>query len=396
MPDLIRHPVCLFLDSGVRRNDRTAASRGECTLSDSKWGPRYPFLLEELAVMRNSRNLLVVGLLLVFLSVVPEPVLPADDEALLNMAKGVLGILPAVMTTDQNPVTPEKINLGRMLFYEMRISIDGTISCSKCHPVSLYAADGLRKSSGNKCKVNPRNAPTVFNAAAQIAAHWIGNRTSVEDQAKQSVVGPPSFGMPSYASVEDRLRKSKEYVALFKKAFPGEKEPVTIDHFAMAVGAFERILVTPSPFDAFLKGDKKALTDIQKKGLKTFVDVGCATCHSGAYVGGQMYERFGVFESYWKLTKSEEIDEGRYGVTKTESDKYVFKVPVLRNVGRTAPYFHDGSVDELKEAVMIMGKIQMGKDLSNQQNEEIASFLHSLTGKIPEDALKVPVLPIME
>jgi cytochrome c peroxidase len=346
--------------------------------------------------MKDNRNFLTMSLFLVFVSVFSGPVSAAGDEALLKMAKGVFGPLPAVMTSDQNPVTPEKTKLGRVLFYESRISIDGTVSCAKCHPVSLYAADGLRKASGNKCKVNPRNAPTVLNAAGQIAAHWIGNRTSVEDQAKQSVTGPASFGMPSNASVEDRLRKSKEYVALFKKAFPGEKEPVTIDHFAMAIGAFERTLVTPSPFDAFMKGDKKALTERQKSGLKTFAEVGCTTCHSGAYVGGQMYERFGLLDSYWKWTKSEEIDEGRFAVTKTESDKYLFKVPVLRNVGRTAPYFHDGSVDELKDAVMIMAKIQLGKDLSNQQDEEIVSFLHSLTGRIPEAALKVPLLPIMQ
>ena len=347
--------------------------------------------------MKKHTDFLIIICLFVFLFAFAEMACPGDqDQELLKMAKGVLDMLPSAMTSDQNPITPDKVRLGKILFYETRISIDGTVSCARCHPFSLYAADGLRKSIGDNFKVNPRNAPTVLNAAAQISEHWIGNKTSVEDQAKQSVMGPPSFGMPSYDSVENKLREFKEYRVLFRKAFPGNKEPVTIDNFAMAIGAFERTLVTPSPFDAFLKGNKEALTNIQRKGLKTFIDVACVTCHSGAYVGGQMYQKFGIFEPYWKYTKSKEIDEGRYVVTKNESDKYVFKVPVLRNVEKTAPYFHDGSVDKLEDAVIIMGKIQLRKDLSKQQNEEIISFLDSLTGEIPTDALEVPLLPSME
>jgi cytochrome c peroxidase len=260
----------------------------------------------------------------------------------------------------------------------------------------LYAADGLKKSIGNNCKVNPRNAPTLFNAAGQISTHWIGNRADVEDQAKQSVIGPPSFGRPSYEAVEKKLKEIKGYMDLFKKAFPKDNEPVTVDHFAKAVGAFERTLVTPSPFDAFLKGSKGALKEQEKRGLKTFMEAGCVSCHSGQYVGGQMYQKFGVIEPYWKYTKSEEIDEGRLAVTKNESDRYVFKVSVLRNVVKTSPYFHDGSVDKLRDAVWIMGKIQLGRDLTQPQIEDIVTFLKSLTGKIPEDALKVPLLPSVE
>jgi cytochrome c peroxidase len=315
------------------------------------------------------------------------------DEALLKHAKSIFGALPQVMASEENPVTPEKVQLGKILFYETRISVDGTVSCSRCHPFGLYAADGLKKSIGNNCQLNPRNAPTILNAAAQISEHWIGNRTDVEDQAKQSVIGPPSFGMPSYEAVENKLKELKEYMKLFKKAFPGEPNPITMDNFAKSVGAFERTLVTPSAFDAFVKGDMAALTAPQKRGLKTYVETGCMTCHSGAYFGGQMYQKFGIFEPYWKYTKSEPIDEGRYVVTKNEADKYVFKVPVLRNVEKTSPYFHDGSIDKLENAVWIMGKIQLGKDLSKARVEEVVTFLKSLTGKIPEDALKVPLLP---
>jgi cytochrome c peroxidase len=318
------------------------------------------------------------------------------DEDLLKQAKQIFGPLPQVMTSEKNPVTPEKVKLGKILFYENRISVDGTVSCARCHPIGLYAADGLKKSIGNNCKVNPRNAPTLFNAAGQISAHWIGNRVDVEDQARQSVTGPPSFGMPSNEAVEAKLKGIPGYTELFKKAFPGESGPVTVDNFARAVGAFERTLVTPSPFDSFLRGDLAALNEQEKRGLKTYMEAGCIMCHSGPYVGGQMYEKFGIFEPYWKYTKSEPIDEGRYAVTKNEADKYAFKVPVLRNVAKTSPYFHDGSVDKLEEAVWIMGKIQLNRDLTKVQVEEIVSFLKSLTGMIPKEALTIPMLPSTE
>ena len=320
----------------------------------------------------------------------------SGDEDLLQQAKQIFSPLPQVMTSEKNPVTPAKVKLGKILFYETRISVDGTVSCARCHPIGLYAADGLKKSIGNNCKVNPRNAPTLLNAAGQISAHWIGNRADVEDQARQSVTGPPSFGMPSHEAVEAKLRGIPGYTELFKKAFPGESSPVTVDNFAKAVGAFERTLVTPSPFDSFLKGDVAALKEEEKRGLKTFMEAGCVMCHFGTYLGGQMYEKFGIFEPYWKYTRSEPIDEGRYAVTKNEADKYVFKVSVLRNVAKTAPYFHDGSVDKLEEAVWIMGKVQLNRDLTKEQVAEIVTFLKSLTGIIPEEALTIPLLPSTE
>lgn len=318
------------------------------------------------------------------------------DEALLNQAKQIFGPLPKAMVSENNPITPEKVTLGKTLFYETRVSVDGTVSCARCHPIGLYAADGLKKSIGNNGKLNPRNAPTVFNAAGQISEHWIGNRTDVEDQAKQAVIGPPSFGMPSYEAVEKKLKEIPGYASSFAKAFPGEKDPVTVANFAKAVGAFERTLVTPSRFDAFVQGDRTALTAPQQRGLKIFIETGCHTCHSSAYVGGQMDQKFGLFEPYWQSTKSQDIDEGRFVVTKNETDKYVFKVPMLRNVEMTSPYFHDGSIDRLSDAVRIMGTIQLAKTLPDPQVEDIVLFLKSLTGKIPGDALRVPLLPPSE
>ncbi len=349
--------------------------------------------------MNNEARTLLCTLMAVLLFISTVLTFPgrasaaSGDQDLISRASQIFGPLPHTMPSDQNPITPAKVKLGKILFYEPRISIDGTVSCAKCHPVSLYAADGLKKAKGNNCKENPRNAPTIFNAAAQISEHWIGNRTSVEDQAKQAVTGPPAFGMPSYRSVEKILKGMKGYVTLFQDAFPGEKDAVTIDNFAKAIGAFERTLVTPAPFDDFMKGNAGAMTEQQTKGLKTFLDTGCMTCHSSPYVGGQMYQKFGILEPYVKYTKSEKIDEGRFAVTKKESDKYFFKVPVLRNVAMTPPYFHDGSVEKLDQAVWIMAKIQLGKDLSRQQAGDIAAFLTSLTGRIPDDALVVPIVP---
>ena len=345
---------------------------------------------------RTIRTALNAILFACLAATAPWPVGADNAETSLSQAQQAFGPLPAMISSEENPITAEKVALGRILFYETRISVDGTVSCARCHPMGLYAADGLRKSIGNNNKLNPRNAPTLLNAAGQISAHWIGNRLGVEDQAKQALTGPPSFGMPSYEAAEKKLKGIKGYPPLFQKAFPDQKEPVTADNFAKAVGAFERTLVTPSRFDTFLRGDKTALTEPEKRGLQTFMQTGCAGCHSSPYLGGQMYQKFGAMEPYWKYTKSTDIDEGRYTVTKNESDKYVFKVPILRNIEKTAPYFHDGSIDRLYDAVWIMGKVQLAKDLTKPQIEDILTFLRALTGNIPKNGLQIPILPASE
>jgi len=355
--------------------------------------------------MKNSNSIisrtglkivLAVLAVSVVLLVTAPPATAGPDDDLMNRAKTVFGPLPASMPSPDNPITPEKVRLGNMLFFEARISIDRTVSCAKCHPPGLYAADGLRKAVGNHCKDNPRNAPTILNAADQIAEHWIGNRASVEDQAKQALTGPPAFGMPNNESVEKILKGMKEYVALFKAAFPADKDPVTAGNFAKAVGAFERTLMTPDMFDDFMNGNAQALSEQQRRGLRAFMDMGCMTCHFGPYLGGRMYQKFGVFEPYAKYTKSAQVDEGRFAVTKSESDRFLFKVPVLRNVAMTPPYFHDGSVDHLADAVVIMAKVQLARDLTPGTADDITAFLRSLTGKMPESILRAPVLPAEE
>ena len=339
------------------------------------------------------KMILAVLAIIAVLFLTAPPSMAGPDDDLMNRAKTIFGPLPESMPSADNPITPAKVKLGHMLFSEPRISVDGVVSCVKCHPIGLYAADGLKKAVGNNCKVNPRNSPCIFNAASQLSEHWIGNRTSVEDQAKQALIGPPSYGMPSYEAVEKALKGIKGYAALFKEAFPGDKDPVTVDNFARAVGAFERTLITPAPFDDFQKGKVNALTAQQKRGLQAFLDTGCMTCHFSPYLGGQMYQKFGMFEPYEKYTKSQPVDEGRSAVTKAPSDKFFFKVPVLRNVAMTPPYFHDGSVERLEDAIMIMAKVQLMKDLTKEQAGDIAEFMRSLTGTIPEAALRVPVLP---
>jgi cytochrome c peroxidase len=342
------------------------------------------------------RLLLLLGALFVIVLYGSSLLATSVGEELMNKAKAVFGPLPSSMPSPENPITPEKVKLGNALFWETRVSVDGTVSCARCHPIGLYAADGLKKPIGEHCTENPRNAPTIFNAASQISEHWIGNRTSVEDQAKQALTGPPSFGMPSYEAAEKVLKGLKGYVVMFKAAFPGDKDPVTADNFAKAVGAFERTLVTPAPFDDFMKGRATALSDQQKRGLQSFMEAGCTACHMSPYVGGQMYQKFGVYAPYWTYTKSQPVDVGRFAVTKNPADKYVFKVPVLRNVAETSPYFHDGSVARLEDAVVIMAKVQLMKDLTNEQASDLVAFLGALTGTIPEAAARVPLLPPSE
>jgi len=315
------------------------------------------------------------------------------DADLLNDARSNFQPLPKDMATPEFPITPSRVELGRKLFFDPRISVDGTVSCARCHQSALYGTDGLPKSRGAHDTLNPRNAPTVLNAALQFKAHWRGDRENVEDEAKQVLIGLFSFINPDYASAMARLKAIPGYADLFRKAFPGDPDPVTPDNWAKAIGAFERTLVTPSPFDAFLAGDARALSPEERTGLRKFIDTGCIACHNGAEVGGGIFQKFGVVEDYWTATGSRQPDKGRFDVTHDPQDTYVFKVPSLRNVAMTPPYFHDGSVRSLPEAVRIMAKVQLGRALSDQDTADIVAFLGSLTGKLPQGFVDAPILP---
>jgi cytochrome c peroxidase len=208
----------------------------------------------------------------------------------------------------------------------------------------------------------------------------------VEAQAGGPVLNPVEMNIPSEEYLVKRLSTDKKYQQLFTEAFPNEEKPLTFKNITYAIAAFERELITPSRFDNYLKGDENALSSEEKKGLKTYMDVGCTTCHAGALLGGNMYQKFGLFGDYWEYTDSKEIDEGRMMVTKNEADKYLFKVPSLRNIDKTYPFFHDGSVEKLDEAVRIMAKVELNKDLSDKETKEIVTFLASLTGETPSIA----------
>ena len=314
-----------------------------------------------------------------------------SDAQLLREAQELFKPLPKDMATRDFPTTPERVSLGHKLFFDPRISADGTVSCMRCHQPGLYATDGLSKSHAVRDTAAPRNANTVLNAAIQFKQHWRGEFETVEDQAKQALKA--AFGSPDYATAMARVKAIPGYTELFKKAFPDEADPVTADNWGKAIGAYERTLVTPSRFDNYLGGKADALTAEQRRGLRIFIDTGCARCHSGVGVGGNKFRKFGVEEDYWKATRSQEIDKGRIDVTKDEADLYVFKVPTLRNVEMTPPYFHDGSVSKLPEAVRVMARVQLGKKLSDEDTTAIVTFLKSLTGKLPENFATAPVLP---
>ena len=324
-----------------------------------------------------------------------------DDAKLLEEARRYFKPLPEVAESKENPVTPEKVELGKMLYYEPRLSKSGWISCNSCHNIATYGVDNLPTSIGHRWQLGPRNAPTTLNAALHTAQFWDGRAKDVEEQAKGPVLNPIEMAMDSPEAVVERLRSIPEYVELFKKAFPGEKDPLTYDNVARAIAAFERTLMTPSKFDEFLKGDVNALTRKEKEGLKLFMELGCASCHNGPAVGGNTFAKFGVVEAYWEATRdfvtldkpTMPMDVGKFAVTHKKEDLYVFKVPSLRNISRTYPYFHDGSVWNLEDAVQVMAKVQLGKELTEDQVDKIVAFLKALDGEIPKHALELPVLP---
>jgi cytochrome c peroxidase len=316
-----------------------------------------------------------------------------NDAQLLEDAQRVFKPLPKNAATPDSPITPERVELGRKLFFDPRISVDGTVSCSRCHLSALFGTDGLPKAKGAFDKLNDRRAPTVLNAALQFKAHWRGDRENVEDQASRAPTGPASFGNPDNASAMAKVKAISGYTELFRKAFPAEPDPVTISNWGKAIGAYERTLLTPARFDEYLAGKAEALSEPERQGLRTFMDTGCSGCHNGVVVGGGMFRKFGVMEDYWEETGSKVIDKGRFDVTNNPDDMYVFKVPGLRNVAMVPPYFHDGSVRTLPEAVRIMAKVQLGKTLSDQDTKEIVTFLGSLTGKVPQNFAEAPVLP---
>jgi len=304
----------------------------------------------------------------------------------MNMMGGMK--LPDTINSDANPVTPAKIDLGRMLFYDARLSKNHDVSCNSCHNLANYGVDGKPVSIGDKGQLGGRNSPTVYNAAGHFLQFWDGRAPNVEEQAKGPILNPVEMAMPSEAEVVATLRKIPGYRDAFRAAFPGAAEPITYDNMARAIGAFERKLLTPSRWDRFLSGDQTAITPDEMAGHHQFMMAGCMACHNGPYVGGQAFQKLGAKKAW-----PEGGDTGRMGVTGNTSDRLLFKVPSLRNVEKTGPYFHTGRVATLEEAVRLMGEYQLDKKLDDAQVARIVAWLKTLTGEIPAGYIRQPVLP---
>ncbi|HEX7978414.1 MAG TPA: cytochrome c peroxidase [Gemmatimonadaceae bacterium] len=296
--------------------------------------------------------------------------------------------LPRVMSAPGVTTTSVQVALGRKLFHEPLLSSGHDVSCNSCHGLNAYGADGRRVSFGDLGHAGDRNAPSVYNAAGQIAQFWDGRAATVEEQAKGPILNPGEMAMPDPAAVLAHLRASPEYVRAFAEAFPGEKQPITYDNVGHVIGAFERGLVTPSRWDRYLEGDSAALTPAEVRGFTTFTRLGCASCHAGPYVGGQSFQKLGRITP-WPALK----DSGRITVTHQPSDLYVFKVPSLRNVEKTGPYFHDGSVASLDSAILLMGRHQLGRELTTAQIASIRTWFGALTGELPAAYIASPPRP---
>lgn len=309
----------------------------------------------------------------------------SPGQAGAQFQEASIGREPILPLPPAQPLPPEKVALGEKLFHDPRLSRDNSISCASCHDLSRGGADRSRFSAGINGAMGEVNAPTVFNAGLNVAQFWDGRARSLEEQAAGPVHNPAEMGS-SWDEVVGKLREDAEYRAQFRRVYSDGISPANI---AGAIAAFERSLITPNArFDRYLRGEKDALSRDELEGYRRFVNHGCASCHQGAAIGGNMFQRFGVMGDYFKGRPATGADLGRFNVTGQEEDRHVFKVPSLRNVAATSPYFHDGSARTLSDAVRVMGKYQLGKDMSSEDVRLVVAFLHTLSGEWQGQVLK--------
>jgi cytochrome c peroxidase len=309
----------------------------------------------------------LLALLLLFVSCTTD-----EDQRLVETSRRVFGPLP---DQRQDGDTRALVKLGEHLYFSNELSINRTQSCNSCHPIDTAGVDRLPTSRGALGQPGRRNTPSVFNASLHLAQFWDGRAGTLEEQAAGPIVNPVEMAMPNAEAVAERLRNSAAIDReLFRAAFPDDPQPLTLEHAAKAIAAFERTLQTEDRFDEFMKGDADALTAQEKEGLRRFMSLGCTSCHNGPLVGARIYQRIGIVNAWPNAD-----DRGRYEVTKLPSDDQVFKVPALRNVANTAPYFHDGSVAKLDNAVERMAWHQLGTEISKKDRDAIVAFLHALT-----------------
>jgi cytochrome c peroxidase len=312
------------------------------------------------------------------------------DDSIMQAARKTFKILPSVAENKENPLTPAKVKLGKLLYFDTRLSMTGKNSCNSCHNLATYGVDNKVTSTGDAGQQGNRNSPTVFNAALHNMQFWDGRAKDVEEQAGMPILNPVEMAIPHKGFLVNRLSSIKLYRDMFKEAFPSQKSPINYTNLQKALGAFERTLLTPSRFDKYMAGDKTAITAEEKAGLKVFLESGCNNCHFGVGIGGGNLQKFGLVTNYRTLTRSKMNDEGRKTATKNEADKDVFKAPGLRNSAGTYPYFHDGSIANLDTAVKIMGKAQLNKNLTDKEVKKIVAFLNSLSGNINPDDKNIP------
>jgi cytochrome c peroxidase len=300
------------------------------------------------------------------------------DQALLG-ARIYLGRLPKTMPGGEND-TPERIALGKKLYFERGISLNKNKSCHDCHLLTKgrAGADITPTSKGATGVFGKRNSPTVINAGFQSMQFWDGRARDLAEQAKGPILNPIEMALKTPEDVLAHLRNLEGYPEAFRRAFPGVAEPLTYDHLAEAIAAFERTLVAPGKFDQLLDGRENLFNAQEKRGLAKFIQYRCVECHTWATVGGRLSHKMGQYHPY-----SDTEDPGRYEVTKKEEDRFVFKVPMLRNVARTAPYFHDGKVATLEEAVRLMGWLQLDRKLTPGDIADLIAFLRTLDGNPP-------------
>lgn len=309
----------------------------------------------------------------------------------VSCAAALFCAAPAIAKEPVQPIAAAKVKhsgqveLGKKLWFDPRLSKSGFISCNSCHNLSMGGSDNLKTSIGDRWQQGPINSPTVLNSSLNMAQFWDGRAKDLKEQAGGPIANPGEMAFTHELAI-DLLRSIPQYVSEFKTVFGHDK--LTIDEVTVAIAAFEETLVTPNArFDKWLKGDKKALKNDELAGYKLFKESGCVACHNGPNLGGNSFQKMGVVEPY----KTTNAAEGRSAVTGNDADRFNFKVPTLRNVELTYPYFHDGSADTLGQAVDVMGRLQLGRKFSDEENGKIVAFLKTLTGDQPK--MMLPILP---
>ena len=317
--------------------------------------------------------------------------LPKFTLATLAAAISLSATAGAIKDEPITPIRPPQsinlgmVELGKKLYFDPRLSNSGFISCNSCHNLSMGGTDNIKTSIGDKWQQGPINSPTVLNSSLNVAQFWDGRAADLKEQAGGPIANPGEMAF-SHTLAIGMLESIPEYVVEFRQVFGTDK--LTIDQVTAAIAEFEKTLVTPnSRFDLWLLGKDDALSAQELKGYELFKSSGCVACHNGEAVGGNSFQKMGVVEPY----KGAEGMEGRAAVTGKDADRFNFKVPTLRNVALTYPYFHDGAANTLGEAVEIMGRIQLGKKFSKEENAQIVAFLKTLTGEQP--SFQLPILP---